>query len=92
MSGGYAPLSALLWSERVASAFWGDETHPTKDTFNANPLSAAVGYAVLSYIIDNNLLENARTVGTTRNSAKVNWSPAATSCLPRCRARACTRR
>jgi acetylornithine/succinyldiaminopimelate/putrescine aminotransferase len=65
MSGGYAPLSALLWSERVASAFWGDESRKFDEghTFNANPLSAAVGHAVLSYIIDNNLLENARTVG-----------------------------
>ena len=36
-----------------------DEGH----TFNANPLSAAVGHAVLSYIIENDLLGNARRVG-----------------------------
>jgi adenosylmethionine-8-amino-7-oxononanoate aminotransferase len=65
MSGGYAPLSALLLSERVAAAFWGEESRKFDEghTFNANPLSAAVGHAVLSYIIDHNLLENARTVG-----------------------------
>ncbi len=66
MSGGYAPLSALLLSERIASSFWGDESRKFDEghTFNANPLSAAVGHAVLSYIIDNNLLDNARMVGT----------------------------
>jgi len=65
MSGGYAPLSALLLSERVASAFWGDESRKFDEghTFNANPLSAAVGHAVLSYIIDHDLLGNAREVG-----------------------------
>ena len=65
MSGGYAPLSALLLSERIASSFWGDESRKFDEghTFNANPLSAAVGHAVLSYIIDNNLLDNARVVG-----------------------------
>jgi adenosylmethionine-8-amino-7-oxononanoate aminotransferase len=65
MSGGYAPLSALLLSERVASSFWGEESRKFDDghTFNANPLSAAVGHAVLSYIIEHNLLDNARVVG-----------------------------
>jgi adenosylmethionine-8-amino-7-oxononanoate aminotransferase len=65
MSGGYAPLSALLMSDRVADSFWGDESRKFDEghTFNANPLSAAVGHAVLSYIIDNDLLGNARTVG-----------------------------
>jgi adenosylmethionine-8-amino-7-oxononanoate aminotransferase len=65
MSGGYAPLSALLLSERVAAAFWGDDSRKFDEghTFNANPLSAAVGHAVLSYIIENDLLGNARRVG-----------------------------
>jgi adenosylmethionine-8-amino-7-oxononanoate aminotransferase len=65
MSGGYAPLSAMLLSERVASSFWGDESVKFDEghTFNANPLSAAVGHAVLSYIIEHNLLDNARRVG-----------------------------
>ena len=65
MSGGYAPLSALLMSDRVASTFWGDESCKFDDghTFNANPLSAAVGKAVLTYIIDHQLLDNARRIG-----------------------------
>jgi adenosylmethionine-8-amino-7-oxononanoate aminotransferase len=65
MSGGYAPLSAMLLSERVASSFWGDESVKFDEghTFNANPLSAAVGHAVLSYIIEHNLLDHARRVG-----------------------------
>jgi adenosylmethionine-8-amino-7-oxononanoate aminotransferase len=65
MSGGYAPLAALLVSERVAAAFWGEENRKFDEghTFNANPLSAAVGHAVLSYILDHDLLDNARRVG-----------------------------
>ena len=65
MSGGYAPLAALLLSERVAAAFWGEEGRKFDEghTFNANPLSAAVGHAVLSYIIDHDLLDNARRMG-----------------------------
>jgi adenosylmethionine-8-amino-7-oxononanoate aminotransferase len=65
MSGGYAPLAALLVSERIAASFWGEEGRKFDEghTFNANPLSAAVGHAVLSYIIDHDLLDNARLVG-----------------------------
>jgi adenosylmethionine-8-amino-7-oxononanoate aminotransferase len=65
MSGGYAPLSALLISDRVASSFWGEESCKFDDghTFNANPLSAAVGKAVLTYIIQHNLLDHARRAG-----------------------------
>src|SRR5262249_17497883 len=65
MSGGYAPLSAMLINERVASAFWGEEERRFDEghTFNANPLSAAVGHAVLSYILDHDLVGNSRRVG-----------------------------
>jgi adenosylmethionine-8-amino-7-oxononanoate aminotransferase len=65
MCGGYAPLAALLGSGRVAAAFWGDESRKFDEghTFNANPLSAAVGHAVLSYIIDHKLLDNASEQG-----------------------------
>ena len=65
MSGGYAPLSALLIHERVAEAFWGDENRKFDEghTFNANPLSAAVGHAVLSYILEHDLVNHARRVG-----------------------------
>jgi adenosylmethionine-8-amino-7-oxononanoate aminotransferase len=65
MSGGYAPLAAMLLSERVARSFWGevDRKFDEGHTFNANPLSSAVGQAVLTYIIDNDLLSNARIQG-----------------------------
>lgn len=65
MSGGYAPLAALLVSDRVAQAFWGEESRKFDEghTFNANPLSAAVGHAVLSYILEHDLVGNARRVG-----------------------------
>ena len=65
MSGGYAPLSALLLHERVARAFWGEESRKFDEghTFNANPLSAAAGHAVLSYILAHDLIGNAARVG-----------------------------
>ena len=65
MSGGYAPLSALLIHGRVAEAFWGEEERKFDEghTFNANPLSAAAGHAVLSYILEHDLVANARRVG-----------------------------
>jgi len=67
MSGGYAPLSALLCRDHVAAAFWGDapenpgfvEGH----TYEGNPVSSAAGIAVLSEIIERDLCGNARVMG-----------------------------
>ena len=67
LSGGYAPLSALICRDHIGKAFWGDapenpgfvEGH----TYEGNPLSAAVGIAVLKEIIERDLLENARQMG-----------------------------
>jgi adenosylmethionine-8-amino-7-oxononanoate aminotransferase len=67
LSGGYAPLSAMICSTRVGEAFWGPvgenpgfvEGH----TFEGNPISCAAGLAVLREIIDNNLCANARAQG-----------------------------
>ena len=75
MSGGYAPLAAMLMNERVAAAFWGEESRKFDEghTFNANPLSAAVGHAVLSYIIDNNLLDNARARAPDSSRGAGRW-------------------
>ena len=67
LSGGYAPLSAMICRREIADAFWGPiaenpgfvEGH----TFEGNPISCAAGIAVLREIIERDLLENARTQG-----------------------------
>lgn len=67
LSGGYAPLSALLCRDRIADAFWGDapqnpgfvEGH----TYEGNPISCAAGIAALSEIIERDLCGNARRMG-----------------------------
>jgi len=67
LSGGYAPLSALICRDPVAAAFWGDlpenpgfvEGH----TFEGNPISCAAGIAVLSEIIERDLCGNSRAMG-----------------------------
>lgn len=67
LSGGYVPLSAMICRKSIADVFWGPisenpgfvEGH----TFEGNPVSCAVGLAVLSEIIDRDLCANARTQG-----------------------------
>ena len=67
ISGGYAPLSALICRRSIADTFWGDSSSNPGfvegHTFEGNPLSAAVGLATLSEIIDRDLCGNARRVG-----------------------------
>ena len=67
LSGGYAPLSAMICREPIADAFWGPiaenpgfvEGH----TFEGNPLSCAAGLAVLREILERDLCGNARRQG-----------------------------
>src|ERR1051326_7325444 len=67
ISGGYAPLSALICRGPIADAFWGPlaenpgfvEGH----TFEGNPISCAAGIAVLEEILERDLCGNARTQG-----------------------------
>jgi adenosylmethionine-8-amino-7-oxononanoate aminotransferase len=67
MSGGYAPLSAMICRQPIADAFWGPigdnpgfvEGH----TFEGNPISCAVGIAVLWEILERDLCGNARVQG-----------------------------
>ena len=67
LSGGYAPLSALLCRRHIADAFWGDPaTNPgfvEGHTYEANPISAAAGLATLAEIVERDLPGNARRVG-----------------------------
>jgi adenosylmethionine-8-amino-7-oxononanoate aminotransferase len=67
LSGGYAPLSALICRDAIGKAFWGDapqnpgfvEGH----TYEGNPISCAAGIAALQEILDRDLLANARAMG-----------------------------
>jgi adenosylmethionine-8-amino-7-oxononanoate aminotransferase len=67
MSGGYAPISAMICRKPIADAFWGPiavnpgfvEGH----TFEGNPISCAAGIAVLREILERDLLRNARERG-----------------------------
>ena len=67
ISGGYAPLSALLCRQHIADAFWGDprenpgfvEGH----TFEGNPISCAAGLATIDEIERCDLLANTRAMG-----------------------------
>ena len=67
LSGGYAPLSAMICRRHIADAFWGPvaenpgfvEGH----TFEGNPISCAAGLAVLREILERDLCANARMQG-----------------------------
>ena len=67
LSGGFAPLSAMICREPIAEAFWGPagenpgfvEGH----TFEGNPISCAAGIAVLYEVLERDLCANARARG-----------------------------
>jgi len=67
ISGGYAPLSALLCRQHIADAFWGDpEQNPgfvEGHTFEGNPIACAAGLATLNEIVERDLCANARRMG-----------------------------
>ncbi|MGE3821742.1 MAG: aspartate aminotransferase family protein [Isosphaeraceae bacterium] len=67
LSGGVAPISAMICRKPIADAFWGPagenpgfvEGH----TFEGNPIACAAGIAVLEEILANDLCGNARRQG-----------------------------
>lgn len=67
LSGGYAPLSAMICTKQIADRFWGPvATNPgfvEGHTFEGNPLSCAAGIAVLREILERDLCANARRQG-----------------------------
>ena len=64
ISGGYAPLGAVLARpEFVGEIRSRSGSFVIGHTASGNPLSTAIGTAVLTYIVDNNLIENAARVG-----------------------------
>jgi len=68
ISGGYAPLSAIIVADRIAEAFWGDPAAGVQfwagHTFGGNPVACAVGEAAVRYLLDHDLIGNADRVGT----------------------------
>jgi len=65
MSSGYAPLAATILSERVASAFWGEEGRQfvAGHTYAGNPLACAAGYANIRYMLEEGVVEHGRALG-----------------------------
>ena len=64
LSSGYAPLSAILVSDKVFKAF-GDSKLPYigGHTYNAHPVTAAVGLAVLDYMDQRGVIEGVAEKG-----------------------------
>jgi adenosylmethionine-8-amino-7-oxononanoate aminotransferase len=67
MSGGYAPLAAILIRDRIAAAFYGEEHDNVQfhhgHTFGGNPVACAVGVAVLNEFLVRDVLGNVRQQG-----------------------------
>ena len=67
LSGGYAPISAMICTRKIADAFWGPiATNPgfvEGHTFEGNPIGCAAGIAVLREILERDLCGNARERG-----------------------------
>ena len=67
MSGGYAPLAAILIRDKVARSFYGDEEEFVQfhhgHTFGGNPVACAAGVAVLNEYLERDVVGNARRQG-----------------------------
>ena len=58
IGGGYTPLAAVILSEKIYDTFaGGTASHTQGYTYAGNPLSAAIGLAVLEYVEANGLIE-----------------------------------
>jgi len=64
ISGGYAPLAATIFAEKVWQAIAnGSKSVMHSYTFGGNPLSCAAGVAVMQYIEDHQLVDRAASMG-----------------------------
>lgn len=64
VAGGYSPLATVIVSTGVHDVFRrGSNRHTQGFTYSGNPLSCAIGCAVLNYLRDNNLVERAGKIG-----------------------------
>jgi adenosylmethionine-8-amino-7-oxononanoate aminotransferase len=72
MSGGYAPLAAVLIHERIAQAFYGTAEERREfhhgHTFGGNPIACAAGIAAITQMLDRDLVGNARRQGARLRS------------------------
>ncbi len=67
MSGGYAPLAAILIRDRIADAFYGEADENRQfhhgHTYAGNPVACAAGVAAVTQIIERDIVANARRQG-----------------------------
>jgi len=67
MGAGYGPLSAMIASDRLARAFWGDPAAGVEfshgHTYAGNPLSCAAGVAAITQLVEEKIPERARETG-----------------------------
>lgn len=67
ISGGYAPLAAILIRDRIAAAFYGDDSDNVQfhhgHTYGGNPVACTAGLAVLNELIAGDVLSNVRRRG-----------------------------
>ncbi len=67
MSGGYAPLSAVVMTKDVARPFWGDPRDLVQfhsgHTYGANPVACAIGLAAIAQLRDDDLAARATARG-----------------------------
>ena len=63
-SGGYAPLGAVIVRDKIVQEFTKNKSNIVGGhTYSANPVSCAVGVAVLKYIKENRLVERCAEIG-----------------------------
>src|SRR5438445_873119 len=67
MSGGYAPLAAILIRDRIAATFYGEDEDNVQfhhgHTYAGNPVACAAGVAAMTQLIEGKLVDNAREQG-----------------------------
>ena len=64
LSGGYSPLGAVITKDIITEQFIRNKANIVGGhTFCANPLSSAVGLAILRYITENRLVEKCAEIG-----------------------------
>ena len=67
ITSGYAPLSAIAFSDRVAAAFWGEAEDGIEfshgHTYAGNPVSSAAALAAIEEVVERDLPRRAREMG-----------------------------
>ncbi len=67
ITSGYAPMSAMAFSDKVEKAFWGEGDADIQfahgHTYGGNPLSAAASLAVIDVLLEQDLPGRAREMG-----------------------------